>query len=116
MDYLKQYWQPISYGFLVASVIGFLLWALYPQTTPQFVTLDSKHLTQHFAKQLSQSNLPKAQKNTLTERFAACLIAVSNDYARDNNVVILTKSSVVTGLPDVSFAIAADIKAQMEIH
>lgn len=114
MNILKQHWKLITYGCIAISLLGFLFWSFYPQAAIQFVTLDSKHLTQHFAKQLSQSNLPKAQKSTLTDRFAAYLISVSKDYAREHNVVILAKASVVAGLPDVSFAIAGQIKQQMD--
>lgn len=114
MKHLQHTWQKCVASALILLLLSLLLWALYPPTPMQFVTLDSKHITQHFAKQLSQSNLSKAQKNTLTDRFAEQLLAVSKAYARQHHVVILNKSAVMAGVPDVSFTIAARIKQQME--
>jgi len=113
IHYCKTHWQPILYGFF-AALLSMLVLCFTHQSAPKIVTVDRKQLTQHFAKQLSQSTLSPAQKAALTDRFAEALVTATQTYAKAHLVVIVDKSLVLGSLPDITAVIAAKIKTAME--
>ena len=114
IHYCKTHWQPTLYGCIAALLLSMLVLFFTHQSAPKIVTVDRKQLTQHFAKQLSQSTLSQAQKTALTDRFAEALVTTTQHYAKAHPVVIIDKSLVVGSLPDITAAIAAKIKTAME--
>ncbi|QKJ89302.1 IncF plasmid conjugative transfer protein TrbI (plasmid) [Paramixta manurensis] len=89
-----------------------LLFTQYSQ--PDAVVFDMKGTIDAFKQQTAQTALPEAAAKNLTEVFSHSLNNSLTDWQRQHGGVILVKGAVVSGMPDITPEIQADIARQMQ--
>lgn len=77
------------------------------------VTFDKDSLVKKFVSQLSHKSLSQEQMAETSSRFATAMKGSLDEYAQNNNVIIIKKDLVFASNYDVTTLIAAKIAARM---
>lgn len=83
-------------------------------TGPRFVSFDLRGTLETFAEQSAEAAHSEEQSQALADRFGKALDASLNEYQQGNGAIILVKSAVVAGTPDITEQIQQAIAAKMQ--
>ncbi|HHH1368305.1 TPA: type-F conjugative transfer system protein TrbI [Yersinia enterocolitica] len=81
--------------------------------TPKTVTFDMKGTIDNFMNQMAAKTLSEDSTNVLTHRFNDALMGSLEEYQRNNRVIVLVSSAVVSGAEDVTDDIQTVIAKKM---
>ncbi|MBP2200578.1 type-F conjugative transfer system protein TrbI [Pantoea cypripedii] len=81
---------------------------------PAYVVFDMKGTLDTFRQQTAQTPLTQDAQAALTTRFGTALNASLTGWQAEHGGVILVKGAVVSGAPDITPEIQADIARQMQ--
>lgn len=99
----------------VVMVLSAGISALVARTLqPAYVVFDMKGTLDTFRQQTAQTPLTKEAIATLTARFGTALNTSLTGWQAVHGGVILVKGAVVSGAPDITLEIQADIARQMQ--
>ena len=86
---------------------------IYGQHQTRVVTFDKDAVLKQFVIQLSQKPLNETETDKLSNRFAKALKTSINDYARENNAIVIKKDTVFASQADATSLISKKIADRM---
>jgi len=81
---------------------------------PVLVSFDMKGTVNAFMRQSAKLELDDAQRRQLLTRFDRNMTAVTREYAQQHHVSILVSAAAVSGVPDVTPDIRANLATAMQ--
>lgn len=111
--------QILSNKFFILSFIGLLI-ILVPyvenkilDSHESFVQFDMKGTTQEFVNGLATQKITAKETQAVVKRFTLAMQKDLQDYSFKHHAVILVSAAVISGLPDITNTIKAELVDQL---
>ncbi|MEG3126657.1 type-F conjugative transfer system protein TrbI [Pantoea cypripedii] len=113
--FLRSRWfRTVSSVVLIAGLSAVISVLVVQSSQRDPVVFDMKGTIDAFKQQTAQTALSKEAADTLTTRFSAALNSSLTGWQEKHGSIILVKGAVVSGMPDITPEIQADIARQMQ--
>lgn len=97
--------------FVISCLLGVAYWYSISASRPQLVTLDLKRLLQEFVVESAQTDLEGAELEKHVDHYTRQLTHVSQELAKQENLIILPKHATIAGGVEITDSVKALIKA-----
>lgn len=112
---LKKRWFRASCAItLVVALSGGVSSLVASFSEPKTVVFDMKNTIDAFQQQTAQMQLTKEALEGVTKRFGDALDTSLRQWQEKHHALVLVKGAVVSGVPDITTEIQADIARQMQ--